>query len=279
MVPRRCSAWVVAVVLLSGCGRSDPHPESRSAPRTPLRVSISEEERASVGLDTMELIRAPEILLEGRVRQDPAHVAVVVAPTAGLIVSVEPVLHAVPGTIVAVLDGNSTGQPRQNVYTRHDGTWHPSRNIGERVWPGDTIGRMDRHGFWLVVGQLDDSETPPVHSGDSATVTLQGTVGTIAGRVEWLRRRAAPIRAWDVAVEFETGKDVIEGSTLATAVIIPNHTRDSVFAVPATAVARLSRGYFIFVPDGRLTYQAHQVVPDQAIGGLVPVRGLARRPP
>ena len=242
---------VFAAAALAACGtseRSGGRPWHGAPPE--LTVAVAGAAESLVVLDTARSAPAPEVRFSALVQADPNHVTAVTAPAIGVLVKVAPVLDARPGdTLAAVRPDSPPGRRLVAVTSPLDGRWQPRRHEGQLVWREDTLGLIERHGYWWAVGMVADVEAVAIHTGDPALVgEAENPRRYGPGRVEWVERPLGGARySAGLAVEFRASPSVVTRGAAVEVLVTPSHPGDSLAAVPASAIVQLPRGAAAFV--------------------------------
>jgi hypothetical protein len=192
---------------------------------------------------------------------------------------VEPERHVRAREEIATISGD-TQEMGAVVRAGVDGNWRPRRSAHQFVLPGDTIGSLVQHGYWLAVGAVSDLEYGVIHAGDPARVRLSDPGGTgYQGRVEEVQRPGTVRRfSAAVSVEFPAREDLLRAGRSRTAAVTvhPAGPDDSLIAVPAAAIVRFTFGSAVFVPAGGNTFSVRWLLTGPPVGDYITVRqGLA----
>jgi len=236
--------------------------------------------RDTFPLDTVRYIRAPAIEFGAILEPDLHHPTPVTSAQAGRVTWIRPGGQIAQGDSVAVITALADGSTEATSVTRapDSGTWRPGARQDQGVRYGDVIGTVQGRRVALAVGNVSYLQSEFVHVGDSAVVVFpDGRHPPHVGQVEWVRR-PEPGRGLSAEVGVEIPHEISgDRSALVEVTVVPTGARDSVYGVPASAVARLSRGWAVFTPvDGDL-YKVRWIIPRRATGELLVVfDGLER---
>lgn len=266
-VPRWFAA---ACAVLAACAESDRG--SRGWRDQPLPSVTVAADTQRLELASVRSIPAPAVAFGALVRPDPSHASPVTARVTGILLSVRVAGPVRRRETLAVIGRDSAAVNRViRLYAGHDGTWSPRRLATQLVWQGDTIGVIEKHEFWLAVGQVSDMEAGAIHSGDPARLAFGDDPRvTRPGRVEWVRSSGS--YSVEVAVDFRAPAGCPVCVPPVTVVVTPAGAEDSIPAVPASAVVDLPGGRGVFVPAGGDRFQVRWVSTGPSVDGLVVVR-------
>lgn len=274
------STILLTTAFFNACTeRSSGWPGHETPPSITVRVPVST--RDAFPLDTVRYIRAPAIEFGAILEPDLNHPTPATSTQAGRVTWIRPGGQITQGDSVAVIAPLAETEASSLARAPDSGTWWPRARQGQTVWHGDVIGTVQGRRVALALGSVSDLESEFVHVGDSAVVVFpDGEHPPHAGRVEWVRR-PEPGRGFAAEVGVEIPHQIVASRSLFVDVtVVPTSPGDSVYGVPASAVAVLSRGWAVFTPVGGDSYQVRWIVPRRATGEfLVVVDGLERSLP
>lgn len=273
-----------APIALTTCSdterRSDAWRHAQSAPS--ITVALDHPAGTGLRVDSVRLIRAPEVRFLALVERDLNHPT---QATTGITGRLEWILMAGDvrrGDTLAVVGALAEHPGRRVTITAdHRGAWWPTLEVGKSVWRGEVVGLLQWDRYSLAVGLVPDHESALLHSGDSAIVRFHDRrYGPHPGRVEWVRPPGPGKFSAEVAVEIRHSAESVDRPRIVEVTVIPTGPADSVFAVPIAAVAQLSQGSAVFVPQGAAQYQVKFIIPGRHVDDLVVVRaGIEARIP
>ena len=224
----------------------------------------------------VQTVPAPDIEFLALVRPDRNHFVAVSAPISGVLVRIQPERHTHRGDTLGVVGVGSQIVGREiAVVGAEDGTWLPLRRPTQFVPQEDTLGVIEKHGFWLALGSITDVEALLVHQGDPTSLRLGSDrhAARRPGKVEWVRKGADSPYSADVAVEFRAPEGAFDSQPgPVTVTVTSEDPEDSVPAVPASAVVHLAPGAAVFVPLGLGRYEVRWVPTGPPQHGVIVVR-------
>lgn len=274
----RWSSWIgvsyLTVTLIAvttvGCG-GDSGGAWHDDAKVPLIVSVDEQTRSEIQLDSLRRLPSPPVEFAATTVQDRNHPYPILAPDSGTLIRVWPKDSVQAGDTVALW---RRGADSLALVASRQGRWLPARRVSTELWPRDTVGVIEEDGFWLAEGSLNEFEGRDVHVGDPATVKLWGDPDTLVqGRVEWVRRPfARPDGRATVGVEFSHIRNAQHTGAAALVRVTPTGPTDSVLAAPEGALVRLASGFAVFIPRPGGGYEARFVFIGPTVGNLVVLR-------
>jgi hypothetical protein len=155
--------------------------------------------------------------------------------------------------------------------------WVPKPRLEEDAWPGDTLGQLEDPNHSLAIGTLYADEAQAIHPTDPALVHVAGNGhGRYEGRVEWVRHAGGdPREAAEIAVDFINLHHAASVGPAADVTVTPTGPGDSALAAPGSAIARLTTGLAVFIPQGSGRYEVRFVFTGPRVGSLIVLRSGA----
>lgn len=271
--------WLVALISCTTSEHSDGG--GSHEPELPvIRVTLDGPKEMATLWETVEAIPAPDIEFLALIRPDRNHVSLVAAPVSGVLTRIRPEGHTHRGDTPVVLGVGSQVAGRQvAVMGMQDGTWLPLPRRTQLLLLEDSIGLVEQHGYWLALGAIDGPEAGVIGGGDPTELRFGRDRHTASrlGKVEWIRRDTNLPYYANVAVEFRAPEGTFDSQPgPVTVLATPVGARDSVPAVPATAVVQLGPGTAVFVPVSVGRYEVRWITTGPTLDGMVVVqRGVS----
>ena len=236
-----------AVVACAGVDESTGRPWDEPPPQ--VRVTIDAHAESLVVLDTVRSAPAPEVRFAALVEPDPSHLTALVSPSTGVFVRRLEQSRVRRGQTVAAVRPEGARDSAVSVVAPHDGIWRPRHGDGELVWRNDTLSALQESSRWWAVGNVSEVEGAAIHSSDAARVGRAGDHHRFRdARVERVvPGRPSPYSAV-VAIHFRAPSSVVRQGMRVEVVVAPADPRDSLPAVPASALVRLDRGVAVGLP-------------------------------
>jgi hypothetical protein len=245
---RRAVVGLAASVCVSCGGEPGRWPGHDEPPA--LVVVVGVDQARDVRLDSVRMVPAPPVTFGATLGPDFNRGGAVAVPRSGRVRMVRD--RGIVGAgdtlavVVAMPENGST--PPFPVPSDRPGRWWPMVVRDSLVLAGDAIGLVQPRDVALAVGSVTESDARFLHRGDSAVVEFPRFGGVRAGaRVEQVRFRE-PGLGMTAKVAIEVRYELPETGGEVRVTVIPGGPADSVWAIPAAALAHGSFGEAVFSP-------------------------------
>ena len=277
----RAGSAIGALALVVGTACDGSRERAWHEPLPSLFVQLGSSAGDTPLVTKVEAVPAPEIRFPALLQPDPNHIIPQWAPVTGIVIRIAREQQVQPGDTLVIMGQGSAPAGREVAVRASDaGNWRPRRAAGQIVWESDTLGVLEERGYLWAVGAVSDNDARLVHRDDPATVLIGDDADPqqlkLPGRVESVRGPGMSSFSADVAVEVRTPREAYQGIRRITVIVRPSGPRDSLAAVPASAVVQLPLGAAVFVPAGTRRYEVRWVATGAPVGGRIVVRDGVR---